>query len=163
MMIPADSQAASPQELVDVLDKELNTLVYVMEMLDVEHEALIGSDAERLEQAVAAKQNAINAHLKARHDREAIGLKDALREQIEAHPTLVNGLKARAIEIVHDLEKLALKSKELNTRNGRLISGLQDRTTSAIRVLRPEAANITLYGDSGSAENTMGSRLLGSA
>jgi flagellar biosynthesis/type III secretory pathway chaperone len=61
------------------------------------------------------------------------------------------------------LNKLAVDSKNLNARNGKLISGLKERTNSSLKVLRPEAASISLYGDTGSAENTMGSRLLGSA
>lgn len=162
-MIPADSHAADPQALVAALDSELSTLVQVLEMLDIEHEALMGSDPERLEQAVVAKQNAIAAHLKSRSLREALGLRDSLREQLEAHPTLVNGLREKALNLVIELNELALKSKSMNARNGKLIAGLKERTTTSLKVLRPDAASITLYGDSGSAENTMGSRLLGSA
>ena len=58
-MIPADSHSTDPQKLVSALDCELTTLVQVLDMLDIEHEALLGSDPERLEQAVVAKQNAI--------------------------------------------------------------------------------------------------------
>ena len=162
-MIPADSHVTEPQVLVSALDAELSTLVQVLDMLDIEHEALMGNDPERLEQAVAAKQNAIAAHLKSRCYRESLGLRDSLREQLEAHPTLVNGLRERAVNLVTELNDLALQCKNMNARNGKLIAGLKERTTTSLKVLRPEAANITLYGDSGSAENTMGSRLLGSA
>ena len=162
-MIPADSHATEPQTLVAALDAELGTLIQVLDMLDIEHEALMGNDPERLEQAVAAKQNAISAHLKSRSYRESLGLRDSLREQLEAHPTLVNGLRERALNLVTELNDLALRSKNMNARNGKLIAGLKERTNTSLKVLRPEAANITLYGDSGSAENTMGSRLLGSA
>tara|TARA_B100000035_G_scaffold151391_1_gene128999 strand:- start:337 stop:825 length:489 start_codon:yes stop_codon:yes gene_type:complete len=162
-MIPADSHTTEPQTLVTALDEELSTLVQVLDMLDIEHEALMGNDPERLEQAVAAKQNAISAHLKSRSYRESLGLRDSLREQLEAHPTLVNGLRERALNLVTELNDLALRSKNMNARNGKLIAGLKERTNTSLKVLRPEAANITLYGDSGSAENTMGSRLLGSA
>ena len=89
-MIPADSHTTEPQTLVTALDEELSTLVQVLDMLDIEHDALMGNDPERLEQAVAAKQNAISAHLKSRSYRESLGLRDSLREQLEAHPTLVN-------------------------------------------------------------------------
>ena len=92
-----------------------------------------------------------------------MGLRDSLREQLETHPTLVNGLRERALDLVTDLSDLALQSKNMNARNGKLIAGLKERTNTSLKVLRPEAASITLYGDSGSAENTMGSRLLGSA
>ncbi len=162
-MIPADSHATDPQLLVTALDSELRTLIQVLDMLEIEHEALMGNDPERLEQAVAAKQNAISAHLKSRSYRESLGLRDSLKEQLGSHPTLVNGLRERALNLVTDLSDLALKSKSMNVRNGKLIAGLKERTNTSLKVLRPEAANITLYGDSGSAENTMGSRLLGSA
>ena len=162
-MTPADSHSTDPQALVSALDCELTTLVQVLDMLDIEHEALLGTDPERLEQAVVAKQNAIAAHLKSRSHRESLGLRDSLREQLETHPTLVNGLRERALDLVTDLSDLALQSKNMNARNGKLIAGLKERTNTSLKVLRPEAASITLYGDNGSAENTMGSRLLGSA
>ena len=75
-MTPADSHSTDPQTLVSALDSELTTLVQVLDMLDIEHEALLGNDPERLEQAVAAKQNAIAAHLKSRNHRESLGLRD---------------------------------------------------------------------------------------
>ena len=162
-MIPADSHSTDPQTLVSALDSELRTLVQVLDMLDIEHEALLGTDPERLEQAVVAKQNAIAAHLKSRRHRESLRLRDSLCDQLEAHPTLVNGLRERALDLVTELSDLALQSKNMNARNGKLIAGLKERTNTSLKVLRPEAASITLYGDSGSAENTMGSRLLGSA
>ena len=162
-MIPADSHTTDPQLLVAALDSELGSLIQVLDMLDIEHEALLGNDPERLEQAVVAKQNAIAAHLKSRSHREGLGLRESLREQLEAHPTLVNGLREKALSLVAELNDLALKSKNMNARNGKLIAGLRERTNTSLKVLRPEAASITLYGDSGSAENTMGSRLLGSA
>ena len=76
-MIPADSHSTDPQTLVSALDSELSTLVQVLDMLDIEHEALLGTDPERLEQAVVAKQNAIAAHLKSRSHRESLGLRDS--------------------------------------------------------------------------------------
>jgi len=162
-MIPVNSHASDPQTLVAALDSELDTLTKVLDMLDIEHEALLGKDPERLEQAVVAKQKAIAGHLQSRCHRESLGLKDSLREQLETHPTLVNGLREKALDLVTQLSELALTSKNMNNRNGKLISGLKERTNTTLQVLRPEAASITLYGDSGSAENTMGSRLLGSA
>lgn len=162
-MIPADSHASDPQALLVALEDEVRTLVELMDILDIEHAAIMDNDPERLEQAVVAKQKAIAAHLGSRSNREALGLRDSLREQLKAHPTLVNGLRERALNLVTELNELALQSKNMNARNGKLIAGLKERTNTSLKVLRPEAANITLYGDSGSAENTMGSRLLGSA
>ena len=46
-----------------------------------------------------------------------------------------------------ELNDLALQSKNMNTRNGKLIAGLKERTNTSLRVLRPEAASISLYGD----------------
>ena len=162
-MISADCHASDPRALVSALQAELDTLSHVIDMVDLEHEALLSNDPHRLEQAVVAKQKAIAAHLNARSDREALGLRDSLREQLAAHPTLVNGLREKALDLLTELNDLGHHSKNKNSRNGKLIAGLKERTNTSLKLLRPEAANITLYGDSGSAENTMGSRLIGSA
>ena len=69
-MMNADSHASNAEVIAQALALELETLTQVVETLDIEHEALMGSDAERLEQAVAAKQRAIAAHAQARHQRE---------------------------------------------------------------------------------------------
>ena len=162
-MFNADSHASSAEAIAQALAHELETLTRVVETLDIEHEALMGSDAGRLEQAVAAKQRAIAAHAQARHARESLGLKEGLRQQIESHPGFFNGLKDRALEHVDALRENGAKSKNANQRNGMLIAGLRERTRSALNLLRPDAANVTLYGEQGSAEDTMGSRFLGSA
>ena len=162
-MINADSHASSADAIAQALVRELETLTQVIETLDIEHEALLGSDAERLEQAVAAKQRAIAAHAQARHERETLGLRENLRAQIESHPGFFNGLKAQALDTVDVLREKGAASKNANQRNGMLIAGLRERTRSALTLLRPDAANVTLYGNRGSAEDTMGSRLLGSA
>ena len=162
-MMNADSHASSAEIIAQALALELETLTRVVETLDIEHEALMGSDAERLEQAVAAKQRAIAAHAQARHDRESLGLREGLRAQIESHPGFFNGLKAQALASVDELREKGATSKTANQRNGMLIAGLRERTRSALTLLRPDAANVTLYGQRGSAEDTLGSRLLGSA
>jgi len=162
-MFNADRHASCAQAIAEALANELETLTQVIETLDIEHDALMGSDAGRLEQAVAAKQRAIAAHAQARHVRESLGLKDSLRAQIESHPGFLNGLKDRALAHVEALRENGLKSKDANQRNGMLIAGLRERTRSALSLLRPDAASVTLYGNRGSAEDTMGSRLLGSA
>ena len=138
-------------------------MVRLLEILDIEHQALLGADPARLEQAVAAKQNAIATHLKCRSEREVLGLRDNRKEQLETHPFISADAKRLALSIVDELSARASDSKNKNTRNGKLIAGLKERTSTSLRVLRPEAASIALYGDGGSAENTMGSRLLGSA
>lgn len=162
-MFNADSHASSAEMIARALSHELETLRQVVETLDIEHEALLDSDAGRLEHAVAAKQRAITAHLHARSAREALGLRDALQEQIESHPGFFNGLKQQALEHIDALREIGAQSKNSNHRNGMLIASLRERTRSALGILRPDAANVTLYGQQGSPEDTMGSRLLGSA
>jgi len=74
-----------------------------------------------------------------------------------------NGLKDAALANIDALRENGARSKNANQRNGMLIAGLRERTRTALGLLRPDAANVTLYGQGGSAEDTMGSRLLGSA
>ena len=163
MMFNADSHASSAEAIAAALATELETLTRVVETLDIEHEALLGSDAARLEQAVAAKQRAIAAHAQARHARESLGLRDNLKQQVDSHPGFFNGLKDTALTNIEALREKAAVSKNANQRNGMLVAGLRERTRTALNILRPDAANVTLYGQGGSAEDTMGSRLLGSA
>ncbi|UZP73779.1 hypothetical protein E0F26_03050 [Candidatus Paraluminiphilus aquimaris] len=163
MMFNADSHASSAEAIAAALANELETLTRVVETLDIEHEALLGSDAARLEQAVAAKQRAIAAHAQARHARESLGLRDNLKQQVDSHPGFFNGLKDTALTNIEALREKAAVSKNANQRNGMLVAGLRERTRTALNILRPDAANVTLYGQGGSAEDTMGSRLLGSA
>lgn len=163
MIFNADSHASSAEAIARALSQELEALTQVIETLDIEHEALLGSDAERLEQAVAAKQRAIAAYAQVRYAREALGLKDNLRQQVESHPGFLNGLKDAALANIDALRENGARSKNANQRNGMLIAGLRERTRTALGLLRPDAANVTLYGQGGSAEDTMGSRLLGSA
>ena len=162
-MINADSHASSAEDIVRALANELETLTQVVETLDIEHDALMGSDAQRLEQAVAAKQRAITTHAQARYEREMLGLRENLRAQVESHPGFFNGLQNQALTCIDELRVKGEASKSANQRNGMLIAGLRERTRSALTLLRPDAANVTLYGNRGSAEDTMGSRLLGSA
>ena len=162
-MINADSHASSAEDIVRALANELETLTQVVETLDIEHDALMGSDAQRLEQAVAAKQRAITTHAQARYEREMLGLRENLRAQVESHPGFFNGLQNQVLAYIDELRVKGEASKSANQRNGMLIAGLRERTRSALTLLRPDAANVTLYGNRGSAEDTMGSRLLGSA
>ena len=69
----------------------------------------------------------------------------------------------REHDLVTELVFLALQSKNMNARNGKLIAGLKERTSTSLGGSSSRLPSITLYGDSGSAENTMSSRLLGSA
>ena len=91
-MISADSHASDPQALVSALETELDSLVRLLEILDIEHQALLGADPARLEQAVAAKQNAIATHLRVYfNEREVaslgITLKSSLRPSFSARQT----------------------------------------------------------------------------
>lgn len=162
-ILNADSHAVSAESIKIALGKELETLKQVIETLDIEYEALMDSDPERLERAVAAKQRAITAHVQARHKRESLGLREDFRQQIESHPRFFNGLKEQTLTLIDALQVNGKKSKNANHRNGMLIAGLRERTRSALGVLRPDSANVTLYGKKGSAEDTLDSRLLGCA
>lgn len=122
-MMNADSHAASAESIAHALKYEVETLTHVVETLGIEHKALMVSDAERLEQAVAAKQRAIATHAQARHEREKLGLKEGLRAQVLSHPGLFNGLRDRALACLDELREKGEASKSANQRKGMLIAG----------------------------------------
>ena len=123
-MMNAVSHAASAESIAHALKYEVETLTQVVETLGIEHKALMVSDAERLEQAVAAKQRAIT-HAQARHEREKLGLKEGLRAQVLSHPGLFNGLRDGALACVDELREKGEASKGANQRKGMLIAGLR--------------------------------------
>ena len=84
-MMNADSHAASAESIAHALEYEVETLTQVVETLDIEHEALMGSDAERLEQAVAAKQRQRHSMAKL-HKKTVVRITQAYRDPTVSAP-----------------------------------------------------------------------------
>jgi flagellar biosynthesis/type III secretory pathway chaperone len=143
------------------LQAELDALIAVRDALMAEHDALTESAAARLETAVSEKNVAI-AELTARRDqREALLGRDSLRVAVTQF--FEEGInRQQALSTVDHLQQLGQECQRLNRRNGLLISGLREMTTSALGILRGEST-VRLYGQSGGRDEALGSRVIGTA
>jgi len=161
-MLGAARQENMAPEL-DTLAREAEALARVLNALEEEHDALVSSDAQRLESAIADKNQALDGYLSAKSAREANGLDQNLRNTVAEHPRLSAGQRATGLELASAIHTAGENCKALNQRNGMLISALRDRTQQAIKIVRGGEVGVTLYGSQGNANPDGGSRVLGTA
>ena len=150
-------------DLQALLQAEIATLGRIAALLDEEHAALLGSDAEALESITTRKNSAIAAHQAQQEQRfswmTAAGVArdsslDTLLDQAGGPPACAT--------LASELAELAGECQLRNRRNGGLIVRLQDRTRSALDILRREESS-NIYSLSGAREQQTDSRTLGKA
>ncbi len=160
MFASAEQDTLAPG--LDTLAREAEALTRVLHALEAEHDALVNSDAERLENAIADKNDALEVYMTAKSTREAEGISQNLQSMAN-HPRLSAGQRATGVELASTIRVAGESCKTLNHRNGMLISALRDRTQQAINIVRGNDTGVTLYGQQGNAHLDGGSRVLGTA
>lgn len=136
--------------MIAALEQEFLTLTSLHEALQGESVALSGGNANEIDAAIAAKNEALQAHQAEMNRRPAEDVPEAVKADLQ---TLQDRLGA-----------LAGECQELNRRNGALISKLSDRTKSALNVLMGTEDMTVLYSASGvEGASGKGSRVLGKA
>ena len=140
----------SAGSIVAALEQELLTLTAVHEALQRESAALSGGNANDIDDAIAAKNEVLQAHQTEMNRRPASEVPEAVKADLQ-------DLQGR-------LAALAAQCQDLNRRNGTLISKLSDRTKAALNVLQGTEEMAVLYSASGvEAASGKGSRVLGKA
>ena len=160
MFAAAEQNTSAPG--LDTLAREAEALTRVLHALEAEHDALVNSDAEQLESAIAEKNEALEVYMTAKSTREAEGSSQNL-QSVANHPRLSSGQLATGVELASTIRAAGESCKTLNHRNGMLISALRDRTQQAINIVRGNDTGVTLYGQQGNAHLDGGSRVLGTA
>lgn len=140
----------SAGSIVAALEQELLTLTAVYEALQRESAALSGGNANDIDDAIAAKNEVLQAHQTEMNRRPESEVPEAVKADLQ--------------DLQDRLAALAAQCQELNRRNGTLISKLSDRTKAALNVLQGTEDMTVLYSASG-VEGTggKGSRVLGKA
>lgn len=140
----------SAGSIVAALEQELLTLTAVYEALQRESAALSGGNANDIDDAIAAKNEVLQAHQTEMNRRPESEVPEAVKADLQ--------------DLQDRLAALAAQCQELNRRNGTLISKLSDRTKAALNVLQGTEDMTVLYSASG-VEGTAGkgSRVLGKA
>ena len=140
----------SADTIVAALEQELLTLTALHEALQGESAALSGGNANEIDAAIAAKNEALQVHQAEMCRRPADDVHEAVKAELQP-------LQDR-------LAALAGECQELNRRNGALISKLSDRTKAALSVLQGTEDMTVLYSASGvEGASGKGSRVLGKA
>ena len=96
MLAAAEQDTLAPG--LDTLAREAEALTRVLHALEAEHDALITSDAERLESAIADKNDALEGYMTAKSAREAVSTSQNL-ETLASHPQLSAGQRATGVEL----------------------------------------------------------------
>ena len=136
--------------MIAALEQELLTLTSLHEALQGESVALSGGNANEIDAAIAAKNEALQAH----------------QAEMSLRPSddVPEPVKADLQPLQDRLAALAGECQELNRRNGALISKLSDRTKAALSVLQGTEDMTVLYSVSGvEGASGKGSRVLGKA
>lgn len=146
------------------LEAERATMQALWESLDAEYKALGSDDVERLEAVTRRKNSALAEHQGGRQQRlawaEGLDLpRDASVSEIVDR--LAGGGELR--ELASELLSLVKRCQDANRRNGVLISRLQDRTRSALQILRGDTPGSDLYSLSGAREHHVDGKSLGKA
>lgn len=149
------------ETLREWLEAERATMQALWESLDAEYKALESDDVERLEAVTRRKNRAL---VDGRQQRlawaEGLDLpRDASVSEIV--DKLAGGGELR--ELASELLGLVKRCQDANRRNGVLISRLQDRTRSALQILRGDTPGSDLYSLSGAREHHVDGKSLGKA
>ncbi|MFT7287406.1 MAG: flagellar biosynthesis/type III secretory pathway chaperone [Halieaceae bacterium] len=152
------------QQLRALLTAERGTLKTLEVALDAEREALGSANVEALESATQSKRSAIQQQQERQQARgefidQALGTNLSLSDALAR---LGNQDEDRALG--QEVIDLAKRCHEINRRNGTLILRQQDRTRSALDVLRGVDLSSDLYSLDGVLSNAASdSRSLGKA
>ena len=154
---------SSPE--LDTLSREAEALTQILKALEEEHSALINSQAERLEAAIAKKNTALENYAAAKTARESTGLTESIHDAITNHPNLSTEQRTTGIELASAIRITGENCKRLNQRNGMLISSLRDHTQRALNLVRNnDEPNVLLYSQQGDTNTDNGGcRTLGTA
>jgi flagellar biosynthesis/type III secretory pathway chaperone len=149
-------------QLAELLTRELTCLQQLEQVLEQEHQALLGQDLEAVEQATAAKNQALQIQSSITQNRQQSAMQvlgnsslDSLSQWAAANPD--------RSELTTKLIKLARHCQQLNLRNGRLIAQRQQQAQGALKVLRQEETDGATYSGQGKAQPQGSNRSLGRA
>lgn len=153
------------QELGSVLDREIDCLQALLQVLEAEREALLSGDVDAIEHATAAKNGALAAQGEATLSRESATSRFSVDNTDEGMRQLIAGCenRERLDASLSRLRALAAQCRDGNRANGRLILQKQEHARGALNVIRQTGASTPIYSGQGKATAAAGTRSLGKA
>lgn len=151
--------------LAAALEKEVQLVSRLLELLKAEQEILVAGNAEMLEALTREKNGLIAEIAQASSDREATFLptaaplgQQAMADWLQSHPA-----EKAAASAWERLIGATRAAKEAHEKNGFMINTLIRKTGEALAILTQHQQDHSLYGRDGQTAGNPGRRILDSA
>lgn len=153
------------QQLAALFNQETSSLQQLQNILQEEHEALIGKDLGAIERATSSKNRALANQADATNSRRRFATQSGADEGEAGIQQLIADCENREqlASSFSELMSLAQQCHEANRANGRLIAEKQLHAQQALNIIRQTDSNLPTYTGRGEAINTPGTRSLGKA
>jgi flagellar biosynthesis protein FlgN len=139
------------EHLQKLLAEELNALTQLEALLDREHELLLANDVEGLDRAGESRQECVGALLRVEDERRSLCRMMNLPIDVQGLEKLLrwcdpsNTLQRRFV----DCSQRATRCRELNDRNGALVTARLKKVEGMLDVLTGRANQPKVYGRQG--------------
>ncbi len=152
-------------QLSTLLDREIDCLQHLLDILQREFQALTSADIQTLETVTTTKNEALAAQAELTRLRAALVVNASFPDSLEGLQRFIAGCDdaETLLASLETMNNLAQQCQQSNRENGRLISQRQHQARGALDVLRQTEHNAPTYSDHGKSTSTESSRSLGKA
>ncbi|MFT5482483.1 MAG: flagella synthesis protein FlgN [Halieaceae bacterium] len=152
------------QQLSTWLNQESSCLQQLVDVLQLEYDALLNGDIDVIEAATKAKNQALNAQTAATQARQAFTTANLAGSSADLQQFMADRDSTDPLAVsFSELTALAGQCREANHRNGRLIVQKQAHTRGALAIIRQTDNQPDTYSNQGNAATAHSSRSLGKA
>lgn len=153
------------QQLSSLLNREIDCLQRLLDILQQEYEALTSADIEALETVTLSKNQTLAEQAELARMRSALVVSASCADSSEGLQHYIAGCdnSSELLVAVEKMTALAEQCQHSNRENGRLISQKQHQARGALDVLRQTEHNSPTYSDHGKSTTKESSRSLGKA
>lgn len=163
MTTDSGNKSTLEQALTTHLDRELQALSQLNNILDREHEALKAQDAAALADTATQKQATLNQLQTSAHKRLQLFTPftaNPEQQSLDALITSVLGETQLLTGVAQQLAALTTECQNKNQRNGMLITRQENVVQKTLNILRPPAG-VTTYSETGGTSAEAHTRHLG--
>lgn len=156
---------ASRECLAGLLSEEAVELRLFEELLEQEHRAIIAKDMEKIDATARSRQDRTGSLARIEAQRRLLCRMHGLSADRPGLETLMGWCdpEGSLVPTLRDCIERAVRCRDLNDRNGTLVSALLKHVERRLAVLRGESDIGVTYGPRPSVAASQGRRVLGSA
>ena len=153
------------QQIASLLSNEIDCLQKLLNILKQEYDALLNADIEAIEQATAAKNQALAAQAATTQSRRNMTIQASFSGTNEGLQQLIATCENQQelSASFSQLTSLAQQCQATNRSNGRLILQKQQQARGALDIIRQTDTNTPTYSGQGMTTASQDTRTLGKA